>query len=103
MDLATRTTPWGDWLRAKIAAAAAEHPDVPAVACQICFVNGTAVNGVVSETDTPGIFKILVEGMDQNKQHRILDRYFTADAVFFVDVPKELPLIQRAPLIVAPA
>jgi len=89
-DATTRkVSHWETWLMDRL-----EKSPEKGIACQIAWVNGAVANGVVTATDYPGMFTMLVEGVDQNKQRRGLDRIFSADTVFFVDVPKELPIIE---------
>lgn len=70
------------------------------IACQVVWMNGAVASGPVSRAGTPGLYKMLVEGKDQNGRGRVLDRYFSAETVMFIDVPKELPVIEKSRLYV---
>lgn len=85
------------WLRTLLAKSDKRSPEgKPMVACQITWMTGTVANGVVTETDEPGIFNMLVEGQDQRGVRHVLDRVFDAAGIFLIDIPRELPVISSA-------
>ena len=73
----------------------------PCIACQVTWITGAGAPGVVTATDTPGVYQLLVEGV-ANGQRRVFERVFLAEHVMFLDLPQDLPPAQSRSSIIMP-
>jgi hypothetical protein len=90
-----RVSPMETWILSELAKVTPPVGQAhPGIQCQVVFAIGAAASGSLRATDTPGIFQMIVEAKDHSGASRMMDRYFAAEAVFMLDVPRALPMIQ---------
>lgn len=82
------------WLLKKLETVSVEGGGRPVLACQVTFLNGEPVAGGLRATDVPGVYEMLVEAQRQSGERVAVDRIFTAETIFAIIIPRDLPPIQ---------